>query len=50
MCVGEKRRLIVPPHLGYGESGAGEVIPAGKLIKTLLLLSNNSKTIIFNYS
>jgi FK506-binding protein 14 len=29
MCVGEKRRLIVPSHLGYGEHGAGEVIPPG---------------------
>jgi len=27
MCVGEKRRLTVPPHLGYGEHGAGDVIP-----------------------
>jgi len=29
MCVGEKRRLIVPPQLGYGEQGAGDIIPGG---------------------
>ncbi|KAM9744967.1 peptidyl-prolyl cis-trans isomerase FKBP10-like [Menidia menidia] len=32
LCVGEKRRVTVPPHLAYGEAGVGDFIPGSAVL------------------
>lgn len=32
MCIGEKRKLIIPPHLGYGSRAIENVIPANSVL------------------
>jgi len=46
MCVGEKRKLIIPPHLGYGARGIENVIPPNSvLIFTTELMSIKRKSL-----
>ncbi|XP_041830148.1 peptidyl-prolyl cis-trans isomerase FKBP10 isoform X2 [Melanotaenia boesemani] len=32
VCMGERRRIVIPPHLAYGEKGAGNVIPPSAVL------------------
>ncbi|XP_065843538.1 uncharacterized protein [Oscarella lobularis] len=47
MCVGEKRRLTVPPHLAYGSTGHPPVIPPDSiLVFETELLAIEKKSVI----
>lgn len=45
MCEGEQRYLIIPPDYGYGDEGAGGVIPANATLymKVMLMKLESNK-------
>lgn len=44
-CLGERWRMIVPPHLAYGDRGSGQVIPGGATLTFLVrLVRHDSST------
>lgn len=32
LCIGEKRRITLPPHMAYGEEGVGDLIPGSAVL------------------
>ncbi len=40
MKVGGRRKLTIPPHMGYGDNGAGSVIKGGETLVFVVDLLN----------
>uniref|UniRef100_A0A8C3KDH4 peptidylprolyl isomerase n=1 Tax=Calidris pygmaea TaxID=425635 RepID=A0A8C3KDH4_9CHAR len=53
VCTGEKRRIIIPPHLGYGEEGRGKIPGSAVLVFDIHVIDfhnpSDSVSITVNY-
>uniref|UniRef100_A0A8C9ZVZ4 peptidylprolyl isomerase n=1 Tax=Sander lucioperca TaxID=283035 RepID=A0A8C9ZVZ4_SANLU len=32
LCIGEKRKITIPPHMAYGQEGVGDLIPSSAVL------------------
>ncbi|XP_065176396.1 FK506-binding protein 2-like [Sycon ciliatum] len=48
MCIGEKRMVTVPPHLGYGEKGHPPAIPPSATLKFEIELVELDQASVFS--
>ena len=49
-CLGERRRITIPPHLGYGKKGvAGTIPPDSTLVFYIKLLDIERVSILWHF-